>query len=145
MKVLIQRVTQASVTVDGAVVGAIDHGLLLLIGIEAHDDEELVARMAARIVGYRVFADDAGKMNRDVRDVGGELLAVSQFTLAADTRKGRRPSFSAAASPEQGRKLYTQCVECLRAEGLTVATGIFAADMQVALVNDGPVTFLLDL
>lgn len=145
MKVLIQRVSEASVEVDGNRVGEIGQGLLLLIGIEAHDDEVLVARMAQRIVGYRIFADEAGKMNLDVRDAGGALLAVSQFTLAADTRKGRRPSFSGAAEPEKGRKLYEYSVECLRAEGITVATGIFAADMQVALVNDGPVTFLLEL
>lgn len=145
MKVLIQRVSEASVQVDGNRVGEIGQGLLLLIGIEAHDDEALVVRMAQRIVGYRIFADDADKMNLDVRDVGGALLAVSQFTLAADTRKGRRPSFSGAAEPAKGRKLYEYCVECLRAEGLTVATGIFAADMKVGLVNDGPVTFLLEL
>ena len=145
MKVLIQRVSEASVRVDGSKVGEIGRGLLLFIGIEAHDDEALVARMAQRIVGYRIFADEADKMNRDVRDVGGALLAVSQFTLAADTRKGRRPSFSGAAEPEKGRKLYEYCVQCLRAEGVTVDTGIFAADMQVALVNDGPVTFMLEL
>ncbi|MZR62587.1 D-aminoacyl-tRNA deacylase [Alcanivorax sp. DP30] len=145
MKVLIQRVAQASVQVDGKTVGEVGQGLLLLIGIESHDDNALVARMAQRIVGYRLFADDAGKMNLDVRDVGGSLLAVSQFTLAADTKKGRRPSFSRAAAPEKGRELYQYCVERLRAEGVTVATGVFAADMQVALVNDGPVTFLLEL
>lgn len=145
MKVLIQRVSEACVRVDGSMVGEIGQGLLLLIGIEAHDDEPLVERMARRIVGYRVFADDADKMNLDVRDVGGALLAVSQFTLAADTRKGRRPSFSGAAEPETGRRLYEYCVECLRSEGIAVATGIFAADMQVSLINDGPVTFLLEL
>ena len=145
MKVLIQRVSEASVRVEGETVGEIGQGLLLLIGIEAHDDEVLVARMAQRIVGYRVFADEAGKMNRDVRDVGGSLLAVSQFTLAADTRKGRRPSFSGAAEPDTGRRLYEYCVDCLRQQGVTVATGIFAADMQVSLTNDGPVTFLLEL
>ncbi|MCK0153603.1 D-aminoacyl-tRNA deacylase [Alcanivorax sp. S6407] len=145
MKVLMQRVSQARVEVEGQIVGNIDRGLLLLIGIEAHDDEALVARMAQRVVGYRVFADEAGKMNLDVRDVGGELLAVSQFTLAADTRKGRRPGFSGAAEPGKGRELYEYCVQCLQAQGVGVKTGIFAADMQVALVNDGPVTFLLEL
>ncbi len=145
MKVLLQRVREACVEVDGNVVGKIERGLLLLIGIEAHDDESLVERMAQRIVGYRVFADEAGKMNLDVRDAGGALLAVSQFTLAADTRKGRRPSFSCAAEPEQGRHLYEYCVRCLQDEGVDVATGIFAADMQVHLINDGPVTFLLEL
>ena len=144
MKVLIQRVAQAQVQVDKVTVGEIAHGLLLLIGIEAHDEEATVARMAQRIVGYRIFADTEGKMNLDVRDVGGSLLAVSQFTLAADTRKGRRPSFSRAADPEQGQRLYDHAVSCLRAEGVDVETGIFAADMQVSLVNDGPVTFLLE-
>lgn len=144
MKVLIQRVAQAQVQVDKVTVGEIAHGLLLLIGIEAHDEEATVARMAQRIVGYRIFADTEGKMNLDVRDVGGSLLAVSQFTLAADTRKGRRPSFSRAADPEQGQRLYDHAVSCLRAEGVDVETGIFAADMQVYLVNDGPVTFLLE-
>ncbi len=144
MKVLIQRVAQAQVQVDKVTVGEIAHGLLLLIGIETHDEEASVARMAQRIVGYRIFADTEGKMNLDVRDVGGSLLAVSQFTLAADTRKGRRPSFSRAADPEQGQRLYDHAVSCLRAEGVDVETGIFAADMQVSLVNDGPVTFLLE-
>ncbi len=144
MKVLIQRVAQAQVQVDKVTVGEIAHGLLLLIGIETHDEEASVARMAQRIVGYRIFADTEGKMNLDVRDVGGSLLAVSQFTLAADTRKGRRPSFSRAADPEQGQRLYDHAVSCLRAEGGDVETGIFAADMQVSLVNDGPVTFLLE-
>ncbi|MEE3321606.1 MAG: D-aminoacyl-tRNA deacylase [Pseudomonadota bacterium] len=144
MKVLIQRVAQAQVQVDKVTVGEIAHGLLLLIGIETHDEEASVARMAQRIVGYRIFADTEGKMNLDVRDVGGSLLAVSQFTLAADTRKGRRPSFSRAADPEQGQRLYDHAVSCLRAEGVDVETGIFAADMQVYLVNDGPVTFLLE-
>ncbi|WP_290524020.1 D-aminoacyl-tRNA deacylase [Alcanivorax sp.] len=144
MKVLIQRVAQAQVQVDKVTVGEIAHGLLLLIGIETHDEETSVARMAQRIVGYRIFADTEGKMNLDVRDVGGSLLAVSQFTLAADTRKGRRPSFSRAADPEQGQRLYDHAVSCLRAEGVDVETGIFAADMQVSLVNDGPVTFLLE-
>jgi len=144
VKVLIQRVAQAQVQVDKVTVGEIAHGLLLLIGIEAHDEEATVARMAQRIVGYRIFADTEGKMNLDVRDVGGSLLAVSQFTLAADTRKGRRPSFSRAADPEQGQRLYDHAVSCLRAEGGDVETGIFAADMQVSLVNDGPVTFLLE-
>ena len=145
MKVLMQRVSGASVRVEGALVGEIGHGLMLLIGIESHDDERLVERMAQRIVGYRIFADEADKMNLDVRDVGGAVLAVSQFTLAADTRKGRRPSFSSAAEPAMGRRLYEYCVEFLRNEGVVVATGIFAADMKVSLVNDGPVTFLLEL
>lgn len=145
MKVLMQRVGEARVDVGGRTVGEINAGLLLLIGIEKHDDDALVERMAERIVGYRVFADEQGKMNRDVRDVGGELLAVSQFTLAADTRKGRRPSFSDAADPVLGRRLYEYCLTQLRAHEVPVATGIFAADMQVSLVNDGPVTFMLEM
>lgn len=145
MKVLLQRVREASVTVEQQVVGQIGHGLLLLVGIEAHDDAALVKRMAERVVGYRVFADADDKMNLDVRQVGGSILAVSQFTLAADTRKGRRPSFSSAASPQAGKQFYLQYVEELKAQGVTVETGIFAADMQVALVNDGPVTFLLEM
>ena len=145
MKVLMQRVQSASVQVDGQTVGAIGHGLLLLVGIEKHDDEALVAKMAQRVVGYRVFSDDDGKMNLDLRDVQGSVLAVSQFTLAADTRKGRRPSFSGAAAPDDGRRLYEHCVTCLRELGVPVETGVFAADMQVSLVNDGPVTFMLEL
>ncbi len=145
MKGLMQRVGEARVDVGGRTVGEINSGLLLLIGIEKHDDDALVERMAERIVGYRVFADEQGKMNRDVRDVGGELLAVSQFTLAADTRKGRRPSFSDAADPVLGRRLYEYCVAQLRTHDVPVATGMFAADMQVSLVNDGPVTFMLEM
>ncbi len=145
MKVLMQRVSKASVDVDGVTVGAINKGLVLLIGIEKHDDEKLVKRMAERIVSYRVFADDQGRMNQDVRDVAGGLLAISQFTLVADTRKGRRPSFSSAAQPALGRRLYECCVEQLGGYGVAVATGIFAADMQVSLVNDGPVTFMLEM
>ena len=145
MKVLMQRVQSASVQVGGQTVGAIGHGLLLLVGIEKHDDEALVAKMAQRVVGYRVFSDDDGKMNLDLRDVQGSVLAVSQFTLAADTRKGRRPSFSGAAAPDDGRRLYEHSVICLRELGVPVETGVFAADMQVSLVNDGPVTFMLEL
>jgi len=145
VKVLMQRVQSASVQVDGQTVGAIGHGLLLLVGIEKHDDEALVAKMAKRVVGYRVFSDDDGKMNLDLRDVQGSVLAVSQFTLAADTRKGRRPSFSGAAAPDDGRRLYEHSVTCLRGLGVPVETGVFAADMKVSLVNDGPVTFMLEL
>ncbi|EKF76133.1 D-tyrosyl-tRNA(Tyr) deacylase [Alcanivorax hongdengensis A-11-3] len=145
MKVLLQRVSQASVQVAGDCVGEIGAGLMVLVGIEHHDDEALVARMAERLAGYRVFADAQGKMNLDVREAGGAMLVVSQFTLAADTRKGRRPSFSKAASPEQGRRLYEAFLADLRALGISVATGIFAADMQVSLINDGPVTFMLEL
>ncbi|MDX1803189.1 MAG: D-aminoacyl-tRNA deacylase [Alcanivorax sp.] len=145
MKVLLQRVSQACVHVEGEEVGRIGTGLMVLVGIEHHDDESLVERMAQRLAGYRVFADAQGRMNLDVGQAGGAVLAVSQFTLVADTRKGRRPSFTAAAAPEQGRHLYQYFVTALRATGLPVETGIFAADMQVSLVNDGPVTFLLEM
>lgn len=145
MKVLLQRVSEASVTVSGECVGRIGKGLLLLVGIEAGDDEATVARMVERTVGYRVFADSEDKMNLDVRDIGGEILAVSQFTLAADTRKGRRPSFSKAAPPEQGRQLYEYYLQELEKQDISVGRGVFGADMQVQLVNDGPVTFLLEL
>ncbi len=145
MRVLIQRVTEAQVTVAGSTVGAINHGLLLLVGIEQDDDLQRVTRMAERVLSYRLFADDDGKMNLSVGAVNGGVLAVSQFTLVADTNKGLRPSFSRAAAPDRARELYLQFVEQLGARHQPVASGIFAADMQVQLVNDGPVTFLLEL
>ncbi|MFP1680188.1 D-aminoacyl-tRNA deacylase [Alloalcanivorax sp. C16-2] len=145
MKVLLQRVTSARVEVAGETVGAIDAGLLALVGVERHDDDAMVARMAERVAGYRIFNDDQGRMNRDVREQGGAVLLVSQFTLAADTRKGRRPGFSGAAAPADGERLYEALVAALRATGLTVATGRFGADMQVSLTNDGPVTFMLEM
>lgn len=144
MKVLLQRVREARVRVDGESIGAIGPGLLLFAGAEKDDDDQVPARMAHRILGYRVFADDGGRMNRNVVDAGGELLVVPQFTLAADTRKGTRPSFSSAAPPERGEALYEALVGELARAGVTVATGRFGADMQVALINDGPVTFLLE-
>ena len=144
MKVLMQRVRMAQVVVEERTVGKIGKGLLLFIGVEAQDSERDIARMAERVVGYRLFADDNDKMNLDVRDVGGSILAVSQFTLAADTRKGRRPSFSSAAPPQEAQRLYGQLVHALRDWGVTVECGEFGADMQVSLVNDGPVTFLLE-
>ncbi|MEH6785274.1 MAG: D-aminoacyl-tRNA deacylase [Alcanivorax jadensis] len=143
MKVLLQRVSEASVAVSGDCVGRIGKGLLLLVGIEAGDDEATIARMAERTVGYRVFADSDDKMNLDVRDINGAILAISQFTLAADTRKGRRPSFSKAAPPEQGKQLYEGYLRELEKQNIPVRSGVFGADMQVQLVNDGPVTFLL--
>jgi D-aminoacyl-tRNA deacylase len=143
LKVLLQRVSEASVTVSGDCVGRVGKGLLLLVGIEAGDDETTVARMAERTVGYRVFADSDDKMNLDVRDIQGAILAISQFTLAADTRKGRRPSFSKAAPPEPGKQLYEYYLRELEKQGVPVGSGVFGADMQVHLVNDGPVTFLL--
>ena len=144
VKSLIQRVTRAQVTVKGVTVGAIERGLLVFVGLESADDTSSVERMAERILGYRVFPDDTGRMNRSVRDIGGGVLLVSQFTLAADTRKGTRASFSPAADPEVARRLYEQLVAAVRTCHADVATGQFAADMQVALVNDGPVTFLLE-
>lgn len=143
MKILVQRCRQAHVEVAEKTVGAIGHGLLLLVGIEKGDDDAIIMRMAERVLGYRLFSDALGKMNLDVRDVQGELLVVSQFTLAADTRKGRRPSFSSAALPAEGRRLYQQFVDTLKKDEQPVATGEFGADMQVHLVNDGPVTFML--
>lgn len=143
MKALIQRVRTASVTVDGDVVGSIDHGLLVFLGVEQGDSEALASRLADRVLAYRVFPDEAGKMNRSVCDAGGGLLVVSQFTLAADTDSGNRPSFTPAAAPDVARSLYEHFVASARRRCARVETGRFAADMQVSLVNDGPVTFLL--
>ncbi|WP_449465644.1 D-aminoacyl-tRNA deacylase [Stenotrophomonas humi] len=141
---LIQRVTQASVSVDDAVIGQIGQGLLALVGVEPGDDEATLSRMADRLLGYRVFADDAGKMNRSLRDTGGGLLLVSQFTLAADTRSGMRPSFTSAAPPAEAERLFNRLVDiCREKHAPGVETGQFGAHMVVSLVNDGPVTFLL--
>ncbi|KJJ96781.1 MULTISPECIES: D-aminoacyl-tRNA deacylase [Pseudomonas] len=144
MKGLIQRVRGARVEVDGEIVGAIDHGLLALVGVEPQDDEDSVNRLLHKLLNYRVFGDDEGKMNLSLSDVGGGLLLVSQFTLAADTRKGLRPSFSSAAPPARGAALFDLLVEQARERHPLVATGRFGANMQVHLVNDGPVTFLLE-
>lgn len=144
MKALIQRVRRASVEVEGHRVGAIDHGLLALVGVEKGDDETRADKLLHKLLHYRVFGDDADKMNLDLRQVNGGLLLVSQFTLAADTRKGLRPSFSSAAPPAEGERLFHYLVERARQAWPHVATGEFAANMQVALVNDGPVTFLLE-
>ena len=143
MKCLLQRVTQASVTVAGEVVGEIDRGLLVLAGVEPEDTEQTVTRMAERLLRYRVFADAEGKMNLNVAEAGGAILLVSQFTLAADTTSGNRPGFSTAAPPQQASNLCNQLADALRRGDVRVETGRFGADMQVALVNDGPVTFLL--
>lgn len=143
MKALIQRVRQASVTVDDQVVGRIERGLLVFLGVEKDDGEVQAARLAERVLSYRVFPDEAGKMNRSLCDVDGGLLVVSQFTLAADTDSGNRPSFTPAAAPDVARSLYEHFVVSARSRCARVETGRFAADMQVALVNDGPVTFLL--
>ncbi|AMO79197.1 D-aminoacyl-tRNA deacylase [Pseudomonas citronellolis] len=144
MKGLIQRVSAARVEVDGEIVGAIDQGLLALVGVEPQDDEASAQRLLHKLLNYRVFADIEGKMNLSLGDVGGGLLLVSQFTLAADTRKGLRPSFSSAAPPARGAELFEHLVDQARARHPLVATGRFGANMQVHLVNDGPVTFLLE-
>ena len=141
---LLQRVTQASVSVGDQIVGQIGPGLLVLVGVEPGDDEAALARMAERLLGYRVFADDAGRMNRSLRDTGGGLLLVSQFTLAADTRSGMRPGFSTAAAPAEAERLFNRLVAICREKHVGgVETGRFGAHMVVSLVNDGPVTFLL--
>ena len=141
---LIQRVTSATVTVDDAIVGAIDAGLLALVAVEPGDDDAQLARMAERLLGYRVFADAAGRMNRSLADTGGGLLLVSQFTLAADTRSGMRPSFTTAAPPVEAERLFNRLVAvCREKHPGRVETGRFGAHMTVSLVNDGPVTFLL--
>jgi D-tyrosyl-tRNA(Tyr) deacylase len=144
VRVVLQRVSKASVTVDGAVVGEIGAGLLLLVGIGQEDEEKDLAWMADKVAGLRIFEDGDGKMNLSVEDVGGAVLSVSQFTLYGDCRKGRRPNFMAAARPEQASDLYDRFNALLRAKGLTVATGTFGAMMEVSLVNDGPVTLILD-
>nr|WP_275443439.1 MULTISPECIES: D-aminoacyl-tRNA deacylase [unclassified Halomonas] len=141
---MIQRVKHASVTVDGSTIGAIDHGLLALIGVEKGDSEAEADKLLHKLLHYRVFSDDAGKMNHNLQQAQGGLLLVSQFTLAADTHKGLRPSFSSAAPPEEGQRLFHYLVDRARAAWPQVATGQFGADMQVALTNDGPVTFLLE-
>ncbi len=143
MIALLQRVREARVVVDHAVVGEIGAGLLLLVCAEPTDAQAQVERLLDKVLKLRVFADDAGKMNRSLVDVGGALLVVSQFTLAADVSGGNRPSFSAAAPPEQARRLYSALLEAARARHPAVASGVFGADMQVALVNDGPVTIPL--
>lgn len=144
MKALIQRVSSASVMVDQHLVGAIRTGLLVLLGVEKPDTEQDVKKLADKVLKYRVFADENGKMNLNVQQAGGALLVVSQFTLAADTNSGLRPSFSTAATPEQALRLYQEFVLYCKNAGMEVATGQFGADMQVALVNNGPVTFLLE-
>ena len=145
MIALLQRVSQASVTVDAAVTGAIGAGLMVLLCAERGDMEKEADALLAKLLGYRVFADAAGKMNRSVADVGGALLLVPQFTLAADTRCGARPSFTPAASPQVGRRLYDHFVARARENHPSVETGVFGADMKVALINDGPVTFWLQV
>ena len=144
MRAVLQRVTQASVSVAGETVGKIDAGLLVLLGVGQQDTADDVAYMVTKTVNLRVFEDAAGLMNLSIRDTGGQVLVVSQFTLYGDCRKGRRPSFSCAAGPDHARKLYHTYIEGLQAAGLTVASGTFQAMMDIALVNNGPVTLLLD-
>ena len=144
MRAVIQRVSQASVIVAEETVGAIDQGLMVLLGVAQGDTSKDSAYLADKTAGLRIFEDDEGKMNRSVADIGGSILVVSQFTLLGDCRKGRRPGFTDAAPPELADKLYEEYVHALRSQGVTVATGVFRANMQVALVNDGPVTIMLD-
>ena len=144
MRAVIQRVSEAKVTVADEVVGRIGQGIVLLLGVEQGDTENSARYLADKTFGLRIFSDDEGKMNRSVADIGGSVLVVSQFTLLGDVRKGRRPSFMRAAVPDEGNRLYLLFVAQLRQFGLEVATGQFQADMQVALINDGPVTILLD-
>ena len=145
MRVLVQRVSRASVTVDGKTVGEIGSGLLLLVGVTHHDTELSEDRMADKVLKLRIFSDDEGKMNRSVIDVGGAVLAVSQFTLYADAKSGNRPSYTNAARPEQAAPAFDRFVAKLTAKlGKPVPTGVFGADMKVELVNDGPVTIWLD-
>jgi D-tyrosyl-tRNA(Tyr) deacylase len=141
---LLQRVTHASVEVDGQCIGRIGTGLLVLVGVQADDDEARAARLLERLLGYRVFPDAEGRMNRCLRDIGGGLLLVPQFTLAAETRKGTRPGFSTAAPPERAAALFEHLLGSARAAHRDVACGRFGADMQVSLTNDGPVTFWLE-
>ncbi len=145
MKALIQRVSSASVSIDEKVCGSIGRGLLVLLGVEKNDDEQAIEKMANRLLNYRVFPDAEGRMNQSVQDIAGGLLVVSQFTLAANTQKGLRPSFSSAATPDTARALYEDLLTQLRKHKVQVETGRFGADMQVSLVNDGPVTFLLEI
>lgn len=144
MKGLIQRVSHASVSVSDVTIGQIDTGLLILLGIEKSDTKASAEKLLNKILAYRVFADDDGKMNLNVQQVGGSLLVVSQFTLVADTRKGTRPGFSKGATPEQGKMLY-EYFTSLAQERISTETGEFGADMQVSLLNDGPVTFMLEV
>jgi D-tyrosyl-tRNA(Tyr) deacylase len=141
---LLQRVSQASVAVEGKTVGVIGRGLAVLVGVERGDDEARAERLLERLLGYRVFPDAAGRMNLSVNDIGGGLLLVPQFTLAADTQKGMRASFTPAAPPEEGERLFAYLLAQARRQHAPVASGVFGADMQVTLTNDGPVTFWLE-
>jgi D-aminoacyl-tRNA deacylase len=144
MIALIQRVSEAQVRVEGETVAAIGRGILALIGVRRSDTETAAARLLERVLSYRIFPDDAGRMNRSLREIGGGLLLVPQFTLAADTHKGTRAGFSSGAEPEEARRLFAQLLEHARNAYAPVSAGVFGAHMQVALVNDGPVTFWLE-
>ncbi|MCL1050035.1 D-aminoacyl-tRNA deacylase [Shewanella abyssi] len=145
MIALIQRVSEANVVVDGVTIGAIDKGLLVLLGVEREDDIAKMEKLATKVMSYRVFSDENGKMNLNLEQAGGSLLVVSQFTLAADTGRGLRPSFSGAGTPDQARQLYHGFVDFCQSKGANTQSGEFAADMKVSLVNDGPVTFNLQV
>lgn len=145
MIALIQRVTRASVSVAGEIVGETGPGLLILLGVENGDTQQKAERLCQRVLGYRIFSDEQGKMNLNVQQAGGSVLVVSQFTLAADTRSGMRPGFSGGAAPDQAKALYEYFIEKCRQQGIATQTGQFAADMAVSLVNDGPITFWLQV
>ena len=145
MRIVLQRVSRATVRVEQRKITSIDKGIVLLIGIGKGDEVLDLPRLAQKVVDLRIFEDQAGKMNRSLRDVEGEILAVSQFTLYGDTKKGRRPSFSKAASPQEAKPLFDAFISALKAKGVPVKTGVFGAMMEVELVNDGPVTFILEL
>ncbi|MCU4676850.1 D-aminoacyl-tRNA deacylase [Catenovulum sp. 2E275] len=145
MIALLQRVQQASVVVDGQTISSINKGLLVFVGVEKTDDEKKAKRLAERVAGYRIFEDENGKTNLSVQDIKGEVLVVSQFTLAADTKKGMRPSFSDAATPQLANQLYLYFAGQIETQGLPVQTGQFQADMKVSLINDGPMTFTLKI
>jgi D-tyrosyl-tRNA(Tyr) deacylase len=144
MRAVVQRVKEARVEVNGNVVGSIGQGLLVFLGVGKNDGDEDISYIVDKLLHLRIFEDDQGKMNRSVLDIGGEILVVSQFTLFGDCRKGRRPSFADAAPPEQAEVLYEECIKRLRTAGITVATGKFREMMKVFILNDGPVTILLD-
>ncbi len=144
MKALIQRVSRADVSIAGKTAGYIQKGVLVFLGIEKGDSEKDLDHIVKKVISLRIFYDSEGRMNLSVKDIGGEVLVVPQFTLAADCRKGNRPSFDKAENPERAKALYEQAIVMIRREGIAVASGEFAADMQVSLVNDGPVTFLLN-
>lgn len=144
MRLVLQRVSHGAVSVGGRIVGSIDSGLVVLLGVGQGDTEPIAQRMLDKLLALRIFPGQAGKMNRSVVDTGGGILLISQFTLYADCRQGRRPAFTSAAAPDHAERIYQHCIQHVRATGLRTEAGIFAADMQVSLINDGPVTIVLD-